>query len=168
MSGMSSFHVRRTDREITDQQEMRLILKQATYVTVAMCRNNEPYLVALSHGYDEAKNAVYFHCAAEGKKLEYLAANNAVWGQAVLDFGVTDECDYAYTCVHFSGKLFWVEDLAEKQHGIEVLVRQLSANPEAKLSKIKPEKLAKTTIGRIDIAYMTGKKHQAPKNSLPS
>jgi hypothetical protein len=28
------------------------------------------------------------------------------------------------------------------------------------LAKIKPEKLAKTTMGRIDIGYMTGKKHQ--------
>jgi len=27
-----------------------------------------------------------------------------------------------------------------------------------KLAKIKPEKLERTTIGRIDIEYMTGKK----------
>jgi nitroimidazol reductase NimA-like FMN-containing flavoprotein (pyridoxamine 5'-phosphate oxidase superfamily) len=63
---------------------------------------DEPYLVSLSHGYDEAKNCLYFHCAPEGKKLIYQKANNKVWGQAVLDFGVTDECDYAYTSVHFS------------------------------------------------------------------
>jgi hypothetical protein len=53
--------------------------------------------------------------------------------------------------------------LSEKQHAIEVIVRQLSANPEEKLAKIKPEKLAKTTMGRIDISYMSGKKHQNPK-----
>ena len=41
----------------------------------------------------------------EGKKLIYAEANPNVWGQAVLDFGVTEECDYAYTSVHFSGKL---------------------------------------------------------------
>ncbi len=34
-------------------------------------------------------------------------------------------------------------------------------NPEEKLAKIKPEKLAKTTMGKIDINYMSGKKHQA-------
>jgi hypothetical protein len=125
--------------------------------------DNEPYLVSLSHGYDEAKNCLYFHCAPEGKKLVFLEANSKVWGEALLDFGVTNECDYAYTSVHFRGKMSLIEDLSEKQHAIEVLVRQVSLKPEEKLAKIKPEKLERTTMGRIDIAYMTGKKHQAPK-----
>ena len=157
-----SFHVRRKDREITDPGEMNQVLKSAKYVTVALCIDNEPYLVSLSHGFDEKQTCLYFHCATEGKKLVYLKSNNKVWGQAVLDYGVTDDCDYAYTCVHFSGRILLVDDLTEKQHAIEVMVRQLSANPEAKLAKIKPEKLAKTTMGRIDIDYMTGKKQLNP------
>jgi len=158
-----SFHVRRKDREITDPGEMNQVLKSTKYVTVALCIDNEPYLVSLSHGFDEKQTCLYFHCATEGKKLVYLKSNNKVWGQAILDYGVTDDCDYAYTCVHFSGRILLVDDLTEKQHAIEVMVRQLSANPEAKLAKIKPEKLAKTTMGRIDIDYMTGKKHLNPK-----
>jgi hypothetical protein len=47
---------------------------------------------------------------------------------------------------------------------MEVLVRQVSVNPEAKLAKIKPEKLEKTTMGRIDICFMSGKKHQNPRS----
>jgi uncharacterized protein len=157
-----SFHVRRQEREITDPAEMRQVLKATKYVTVALCMNNDPYLVALNHGFDEAKNCLYFHCAPEGKKLVYAQANNHVWGQAILDFGVTDECDYAYTSVHFSGILTLISDLAEKQHALEVLVRQVALNPESKLAKVKPEKLGRTTMGRIDIAYMSGKKHQTP------
>jgi nitroimidazol reductase NimA-like FMN-containing flavoprotein (pyridoxamine 5'-phosphate oxidase superfamily) len=157
-----SFHVRRKDREITDSDALK-VLKSTKYVTIALCMDNKPYLVSLSHGYYEAQNCVYFHCAPEGKKLMYMQANNEVWGQAVQDYGVTDECDYAYTSVHFEGKVFLIDDLSEKRHAMEVMVRQLSANPEAKLAKIKPEKLAKTTMGRIDISYMTGKKHQNPK-----
>jgi Predicted flavin-nucleotide-binding protein len=141
---------------------MRQVLKTTKYVTVALCRENEPYLVALSHGYDQEHNCLYFHCAPEGKKLVYMQANPKVWGQAVLDFGVTDECDYAYTCVHFSGTMSLVTGLEEKWHGLQMLVRQVAVNPESKLSKIKPEKLEKTTIGKIDITYMSGKKHQAP------
>lgn len=158
-----SFHVRRKDREVTDTAALRAVLKTTKYVTLALCMGNEPYLVSLSHGYDEAKNCLYFHCAPEGKKLVYAKANNSVWGQAMLDYGVTDDCDYDYTSVHFQGKLALIEDLAEKQHAMEVLVRQLSADPEAKLAKISPEKLAKTTMARIDIICMTGKKHQSPK-----
>jgi len=81
----------------------------------------------------------------------------------VLEFGVTEECDYAYTSVHFKGTLSFISDLEEKWHAMEVLVRQVSLNPEEKLAKLKMEKLGKTTMGRIDITYMSGKKHQNPK-----
>ena len=158
-----SFHVRRKDREIIDPDALRKVLKSTNYVTIALCMDNEPYLVSLSHGYDDKRNCIYFHCAPEGKKLVYAKSNNKVWGQAVQDYGVTDECGYAYTSVHFSGRLAMIDDLGEKQHAIEVMVRQLSPNPEAKLAKIKPEKLATTSMGRIDIDYMTGKQHLNPK-----
>jgi nitroimidazol reductase NimA-like FMN-containing flavoprotein (pyridoxamine 5'-phosphate oxidase superfamily) len=155
-----SFHVRRKDREITDFGALRKVLKSTKYVSVALCMGDEPYLVSLSHGYDERRNCLYFHCADEGKKLVYLKANNRVWGQAVEDYGVTDECDYAYKSVHFEGTMSLIDDLSEKQHAMEVLVRQLSDTPEEKLAKIKPEKLAKITMGKIDITYMSGKQHQ--------
>jgi uncharacterized protein len=158
-----SFHVRRREREINDINEMRMVLKSTKYITVALAMNNEPYLVALNHGYDENQNCLYFHCAPEGKKLIYAAANPNVWGQTILDFGVTEECDYAYTSVHFMGKLSLITDTAEKRHAMDILVRQVSLNPEVKLSKIKPEKLASTTMGKIQISYMSGKKHQAQK-----
>ena len=158
-----SFHVRRKDREITDPDTLRKVLKSTNYVTIALCMDNEPYLVSLSHGYDEKRNCLYFHCANEGKKLVYIKANNNIWGQAVQNYGVTDECDYAYTSVHFKGTVSLIDDLSEKRHAMEVMVRQLSTNPEEKLAKIKTEKLANTTMGRIDISYMTGKKHQNPK-----
>ena len=163
-----SFHVRRKDREITDPNILKSVLKATKYVTVAMSMNNEPYLVSLSHGYDEANNCLYFHCAPEGKKLVFLQANCKVWGQAVLDYGVTDDCDYDYASIHFAGKFSPIEDLAEKQHAMEIMVRQLSANPEAKLAKIKPEKLAKTTMGKIHIHYMTGKQHRKPQTPSAS
>jgi nitroimidazol reductase NimA-like FMN-containing flavoprotein (pyridoxamine 5'-phosphate oxidase superfamily) len=157
-----SFHVRRKDREITDPELIKQVLKDTKYVTVAFCMNNEPYLVALSHGYDETKNCLYLHCAPEGKKLVYAQANNHIWGQAILDYGVTDECDYAYTCVHFQGILNLIKTPEEKQHAMEIIVRQLSATPEVKLAKIKPEKLAVTTMLRIDITTTTGKQHLNP------
>jgi hypothetical protein len=59
-----------------------------------------------------------------------------------------------------------IDDLVEKQHAMEVLVRQVSINPEATLSKIKPERLSSVTMGKIDIDYMSGKKHQSPKTAL--
>ena len=66
----------------------------------------------------------------------------------MLDFGVTEECDYAYTSVHFQGKLSIITDPTEKQHAMEILVRQVSLNPEARLARIKPEKLASVHDGQ--------------------
>lgn len=161
-----SFHVRRKEREITDPDEMRQVLKATKYVTVALCMDGEPYLVALSHGYDQTRNCIYFHCAPEGKKLVYAKANPNVWGQAVLDFSVSEDCRYSYTSVHFKGTVSFVTDLTEKRHAMEVLVRQVSLKPEEKLAKIMPERLEKITMGRIDITYMSGKKRQSPKSQI--
>jgi nitroimidazol reductase NimA-like FMN-containing flavoprotein (pyridoxamine 5'-phosphate oxidase superfamily) len=139
---------------------MQQILKTAKYITIALCMDNEPYLVTVTHGYDQARNCLYFHCAPEGKKLIYAKANPRVWGQAVLEFGVTDDCDYDYTSVHFQGTLTLLSDPAEKRRALEAIVRQTSNRPEEKLAKVKPLKLDTTTMGRIDIVYLSGKKHR--------
>jgi len=95
-----------------------LILEKATsYFSISL------KVVSLSHGCDEAHKRIHFHCANEGKTIVYLEAKPKVWGQAVRNCGVTDECDYAYTCVHFSGKIFLVDDLDEKYHTMEVMMR---------------------------------------------
>jgi nitroimidazol reductase NimA-like FMN-containing flavoprotein (pyridoxamine 5'-phosphate oxidase superfamily) len=158
-----SFHVRRKDREITKSDEMHQVLKATKYVTIALCMENEPYLVSLSHGYDQTRNCLYFHCAPEGKKIIFAKTNPKVWGQAVLDFGVTQECDYAYSSVHFSGILSLITDLNEKKHAMKVLIHQVSPDPEVKLAKLKPEKLESVTIGRIDINYISGKSTRRQK-----
>jgi hypothetical protein len=58
-----------------------------------------------------------------------MKANNKVWGRAVQDYGIIDKCDYAFICVHFSGKISLIDDLDEKHHTMEVMIRQLSENP---------------------------------------
>lgn len=154
-----TFHMRRRDKEITDIQVIKKILKSAKYVTVAMSMDNQPYLVSLSHGYDENRNCLYFHCAEEGKKLHYLRANNAVWGQALLDYGyVQGECDHSFASVHFKGKVTFITDPKEKLHAVQTMISQLDKSPESLIAKLKAEKLKNTLVGRIDIETMTGKK----------
>jgi hypothetical protein len=154
-----SFHLRRKDKEVTDERLMKKILKTTKYVTIALSMNNEPYLVSLSHGYDEKKNCVYFHCAKEGKKLQYLSSNDTVWGQALLDYGYSEgECTYLYASVHFSGKVTMLENLEEKREALACMIRQIDKNPEILITDLRPERLRNTVVGRIDVAYMSGKK----------
>ena len=155
------YHVRRKDKEITDEAAMKSILKTTQYVTIAMARDNRPYLVSLSHGYDEENHCVYFHCAREGKKLDYLKGNSSVWGQAVIDGGyVHGECSHNYASVMFSGDVTFLEDRAERWHAISLMTRQLDDEAETLIANRRPESLDNTVIGRIDIDHMTGKKSE--------
>ena len=63
------YHIRRKEKEITDHQILRRILKETKYVTIAMVKDNDPYLVSMSHGYDEKNHCLYLHSANEGKKF---------------------------------------------------------------------------------------------------
>ncbi len=61
------YHMLRHDKEITDEETLKKILKTTQYVTLAMVKDSEPYLVSLSHGYDEEKHCIYFHSPKKGK-----------------------------------------------------------------------------------------------------
>jgi nitroimidazol reductase NimA-like FMN-containing flavoprotein (pyridoxamine 5'-phosphate oxidase superfamily) len=155
------YHLRRKDRQINDKTELKRILKTTKYVTVALSMNNQPYLVSLSHGYDEIRNCLYFHCAKVGKKIDYIKSNNSVWGQALMDRGYAEgKCDHLFASIHFQGKITFVKDTKEKQKAIECMIRQLDKNPKAIIARLKPERLKAVNIGRIDIEEMTGKKHE--------
>jgi len=152
--------IRRKDKAVTDIREMREILRTAQYVTLAMCLNDEPYLVSLSHGYDEERNCIYFHCAKEGKKIDILKANNLVWGQALVDHGyVQGACDHLYATTQFRGRVTFVRDIEEKEHALRVMIESLDDNPEEIIEKqLTPESIQRVTVGRIDIDYLSGKK----------
>jgi len=164
-----SFHMRRTDKQITDIEKMQGILESAKFITIAMCIDDSPYLVTLSHGYDRKRNCVYFHCAPEGKKIEYLKRNNKVWGQALNDLGyISGKCNHLFETVQFSGKVTFLKTLEEKGEAIRCMIKNLERIPEQKMSGIPPiqdERLANTTFGRIDIELMTGKQPEKSSDS---
>jgi len=152
--------IRRKEKEITDINEMIKILEMAQYITIAMCKDNEPYLATLSHGYDRDCHCIYFHCATEGKKIDILSSNNLVWGQALLDKGyVQGACDHLYATTQFKGTVTFIEDKEEKIYALKTMIRALDDNPEKLMAEQITEKsVARVGIGRIDIEYISGKK----------
>lgn len=153
-------HLRRKDKEIVEEAILKEILKTSKYITVAFSKEDQPYLVSLSHGYDESRNCIYFHCAKEGKKLDYLKANSNVWGQALVDHGYQEgECNHYYTTVHFKGRALILNNIEEKRKAMECMIRQLNKKPDQLIAKLETETLQNTVLGRIDIEDMTGKKN---------
>jgi nitroimidazol reductase NimA-like FMN-containing flavoprotein (pyridoxamine 5'-phosphate oxidase superfamily) len=154
--------LRRKEKAITDENEMSAVLENTKYVTVAMCRNNEPYLVTLSHGYDKEKKCIYFHCAQEGKKIDILGENGKVWGQALIDKGyVKGKCDHLFATTQFMGSITFVDNIEEKRHGLQIMIKALEEEPEKVVeAQLTKKALQGVNVGRIDIKYMSGKKSE--------
>ena len=161
MSKVSTLHpIRRKDKEITEEAELKAILKEAKHVTLAMSLGDEPYLVTLSHGYNEEQNCIYFHSALEGKKIEILKANSRIWGQALIDDGYQQgSCDHLYRTVQFRGRVTFVDDQKEKEHALRLMIRHLDDRPEIIIeNQVTEHSTKRILVGRIDIDYMSGKK----------
>ncbi len=141
---------------------MLAILDEAKYVVIAMCRDNEPYLATLSHGYDRERNCIYFHCAKEGKKVDILNEQNIVWGQALMDKGyVQGSCDHLYATTQFKGRVTFVENKDEKKHALKIMIDALEENPQEVMdSQLSEKSIEGVQIGRIDIEYLSGKKSE--------
>lgn len=154
------YHMRRTDREITDKEQLQQILKNGKFAAIAMSVDNDPYLVTLSYGYDAANRRFYFHTAEDGQKIEYLRRNPRVCLMVVEDGGyLQGECAHVYRSVVVRGRMAFVEDEAEKNRGFDVLLNQLERDPEIMRATIaqRPKRVAQTRILRLDVEEMSGK-----------
>jgi len=159
------YHMRRMDRAVTDPAKLERILRETQYMTIAMCRDNIPYLVSLSHAYDPERRCLYFHCAPQGKKIDYMKANPRVWGQMIMDHGyVEGKCNHLYVTAMFNGTVHFVDDLAEKRRIMNYLFENQekpSSNGEVDphLTRIgKDVELSRTAVGYITVEEITGKK----------
>jgi len=158
---MQEYHLHNhPDRELTNPQEILEILKNGKFATISMCRNNESYIVTLSYGYDVAENALYFHCAPQGLKLDFLSANSQVCATVIEDGGyVETKCEHNFRSVVFWGKMHLVTDLEQKKHGMEVLLRHLEPD-----NLVVSEKLSKSEnyyprmeVLKLEITQIHGK-----------
>ena len=152
--------MQKKEREILDKRIILEILKNGKFSTISMCRNGEPYLVTLSYGFDELRNCLYFHSAQKGLKLEYLKQNQKVCGTILEDLGyVKSACSHKYRSIVFWGDMTIVENLDEKKHAFDTMLKHLEDNP----SKVKKrffkseESYENTCLLKLDINLITGK-----------
>ncbi len=150
----------RPDREIKEESEITSILKKGKYMSVSMCRNNEPYIVTLSYGYDSATDSLYSHCSPFGLKLDFIRANPLVCATVIEDGGYDyGECAHNYRTVVFWGTMKIVDNIDEKKHGMTVLLRQLEGEDDIVKEKLlKSENFyAKMEIIKLRIEQIHGK-----------
>ena len=148
--------MRRTEREIRDRAVIDDIIRRAQVCHLALVDGEAPYVVPLSFGYDG--QALYFHSATQGRKLDLLRRNPRV----AFEFDIMESllpaeeaCHWGvrYQSVMGTGKAVVVEDAAGKRLALAAVMAQYSKGtytfPDAAL--------ARTAAIRVEIASLTGK-----------
>lgn len=156
---MKSYHMRRSEKKIENKEDIFDIINSQKYLTMAMCKDGEPYLVTLNYGFDEEEMKFYFHCAKEGKKIDFLEENKTVWGQVIEDLGYCrGRCDHSYRSVHFQGSVSFLDDEEEKKEALCLMVEQLEEDPEKVIGRmVEKADMGGVNVGQIQIEKLSGK-----------
>ncbi len=99
------------------------VLKRGTAGVLAVAGDdNYPYAVPLSYVYDAGRQAVYFHSALSGHKLEAIRRNSKV-SFCVVDKDIVMPKEYTtyFRSVIVFGRIRILDDGEEKYHAIEAL-----------------------------------------------
>lgn len=158
---MISYHLRRAEKAIMEKAELFAIVTTQKYMTLALCRDNVPYLVTLSYGFDAKTECFYFHCAGEGKKIEYWTANPTVWGQIIEDHGYRDgHCDHTFRSVQFRGTVTLLDNPEDKRRALHLMIDLLESDPESvKQQQLTEKAIARVTIGKVMVEGWSGKQN---------
>jgi uncharacterized protein len=157
---MTKYHMHKVEGEIADLEAIETILQQGKYATLALCRQQEPYIVTLNYGYDGETRTLFFHSAPEGLKLEFLRANPTACGTVIVDEGyVHGKCTHAYRSVVFWGRVEFLQDSDEKRRGLERMIDHLEEDAATVRGRLlsNPARLEGVEVLKLRITEITGK-----------
>jgi nitroimidazol reductase NimA-like FMN-containing flavoprotein (pyridoxamine 5'-phosphate oxidase superfamily) len=148
--------MRRKEREIKDVAAIDAIFNRAWVCRLAMCENNQPYVVPLCFGYKE--NTLYFHSAPEGRKVEVLKRNSRVCFEVDLDQELvrgSEACKWGmkYRSIIGFGKASFVEDPDEKKRALDLIMDHYAGGSFA----YQENAIRNILVIRVDILSVTGK-----------
>jgi nitroimidazol reductase NimA-like FMN-containing flavoprotein (pyridoxamine 5'-phosphate oxidase superfamily) len=153
--------MRKKEREVTDIAELESIISRSDVCRVAFADKDVPYIVTMNFGYMHGEHgSLYFHCANEGRKLEMIRKNNYVCFELDTDHEIKTgklACDYGmkYSSIVGFGFVAKVNDNEEKIKGLNYIMEHYAGPGEF---SYRTEMLSVTTVLRLDVTEMTGKR----------
>ena len=151
------FRPLRRKNQLLSNEETIEILKTCTSGVLAVAGDEDyPYAVPLSYAYEDGK--LFFHCAAEGHKVDGIKRNNKVSFCVIqADEVIQKTFTTHYKSVIVFGKARILTDEGEKRQGLECLIKKYSPDfiPEGQV-EIERD-LKKVCVVEIIIEHMTGK-----------
>lgn len=162
MKNYSTNNIRRQDRLLEQEAAVKL-LRIGEYGVLSLCGADGAYGVPLSYAWD-TEEAIYFHCAPEGEKLEHIKHNPnvsfAIVGHThVLSAKFTTE----YESLILKGVVEVVENEAERMAALELILDKYSPEDKAVGMKYAEKSFNKTTILRLTIQTVSGKCRKVEK-----
>lgn len=146
--------MRRKDRE-RDREFALAVIDECEYGTVAI-QGEEPYCLPLS--LVRVGEELYFHCALEGKKLDLLRKNNAVWVSFVGDnTAAQDDFTTYFRSTMVRGTAAEVTDDGEKVAALRALCQKLTPAHMPHFDSEVARSFAVTGIWKIHMDEITGK-----------
>jgi len=147
--------MRREDRLITDSEAYSILEKGTFGLLSTSSQNNEPYGIPLN--YCLIDGCIYFHCALEGRKTDYITENPKVSFCVVGDTKVLpDQFGTKYeSCIVQGHAAESFEE--EKQKALEGLVHKYSADFIHEGLEYIEKRKDKTRVFKISIVSISGK-----------
>lgn len=158
--------MRRSDREITDQQELLQVVAECDVCRLALNDDEVPYILPLNFGeeFRDGRLCLYFHGAAEGRKYDLISRDPQVSFEMDCSHRIVlDEsrgyCTMEYRSVIGRGVLTEVPD-EEKLRALTLIMKHY--HPEH--TEFSHAAIPRTRVLKLEVAAMTGKRRMtAPK-----
>ena len=158
--------MRRTDREVTGETEIKAILDRAKVLHLGMVDGGRPYVVPLHYGFEwgEYGLVLWCHGAYKGRKLDVLRVNPTVFVEIDCDVELASGGDVAcrwgsyYASVMGDGVASIVEDPDEKVRGLRCLMRTQTGRD----FEVTPRMAGSVCVLRIDVPRVSAKARMKP------
>jgi hypothetical protein len=148
--------MRKREREIRDEKEIRGILEKGIVCRLGLFDGQYPYIVPMHYGYRDG--CLYFHCAREGKKIEILKKNDRVCIEVDLDPRIVPgdkPCRWTtkYQSVIGYGTATILDDEAKKKSALDVIMDHYGGTR----GEYDERSLKLTCVIEVVVESMTGK-----------
>ncbi len=155
--------MRRKDREVTDPMAIAEIISRCTCCRIGFYDDGEVYIVPLNFGYEikDDTYVLYFHGAKEGRKIALIQKSPNVGFEMDTNYtlkaaDIACGCSAGFQSVIGSGVVSIVSELAEKKHGLSLLMEHNTGKREWSFDE---KMLGAVAVFKLVVTKMSCKEH---------
>jgi len=153
--------MRRKDREVTDFEIIKKIIAECDTIRIGLADGDYPYIVPLNFGYEIVDKQIYFylHGAKVGRKIDLMRKNGVCsfemdCGHKLEIIPEAGDATMRYKCLMGKCTLEFLEDDAEKQRGLDLLMTKDELTRDFKYDH---SPISRTAVVRLTVTEYTGK-----------